>query len=501
MNRRNFLAAAGALAAWGASASRFAYADEWRDAFHRGLAARPSLAGLAGTDKGALDCAALEVEGRFPVELSGTMYRIGPARYELGGARMHHWFDGDGMAQAFRIDGRNVSHAGRMVETTKYVEETRAGRFLYGGFAQRGEKPLANPDSVNAANTNILPHAGRLYALWEAGSAWELEPTTLASRGPVAWRDDLKGMPFSAHPKVDADGTLWSFGTSFLSGHLVLYRISPAGALVRAQAIPVPGLPMVHDFTLTARHLVFLLPPLAFDAARFKAGATVMESYQWRPQDAMRVLVVDKDDWSKRRWHELPAGFVFHLGNAWEEASGAIRFAYVHAPDASSPMGLMRDAMRGDYAGRGTYSDPQFALVTLPSPAAAPRQELVAGSAEFPRFDERYVGKRARYLFGVAEAGERTFGFRGIQRLDLESGKVDRYLYPEGVQAEEHVFVPKKGASREGEGWLMGTSFDYRRGVTRLAAFDARRLAAGPVAIARLPYGLPLGFHGNFMAA
>jgi all-trans-8'-apo-beta-carotenal 15,15'-oxygenase len=210
------------------------------------------------------------------------------------------------------------------------------------------------------------------------------------------------------------------------------------------------------------------------------------------------VLVVDKDDWSRRRWHELPAGFVFHLGNAWEDASGAIRFNYARSADASAPLVSFRDAMRGEYRGRPA---PHFALVTLAPDSAPARQELVPGSAEFPRFDARYATRRARSLFGVAEARERDFGFRGIQRLDLETGAVDLYRYGDGQQAEEHVFVPRSGASAEGEGWLLGTAFDFTRGVTVLSAFDARRLAAGPVASARLPYGLPLGFHGNFLAA
>jgi len=35
---------------------------------------------------------------------------------------------------------------------------------------------------------------------------------------------------------------------------------------------------------------------------------------------------------------------------------------------------------------------------------------------------------------------------------------------------------------------------------TTLAVFDAAAVDAGPIARARLPYGLPLGLHGNFVA-
>jgi all-trans-8'-apo-beta-carotenal 15,15'-oxygenase len=66
---------------------------------------------------------------------------------------------------------------------------------------------------------------------------------------------------------------------------------------------------------------------------------------------------------------------------------------------------------------------------------------------------------------------------------------------------EEHILVPKPGATDELDAWLVGTTFDARREVTLLNVLDARAVASGPVAQAALPYWLPLGFHGNFTPA
>ena len=66
---------------------------------------------------------------------------------------------------------------------------------------------------------------------------------------------------------------------------------------------------------------------------------------------------------------------------------------------------------------------------------------------------------------------------------------------------EEHVFVPASASAREGEGWLIGTVFDVDAGCTRLTAFDAQHVAAGPVATASLNGVAPLGLHGLFRAA
>lgn len=52
----------------------------------------------------------------------------------------------------------------------------------------------------------------------------------------------------------------------------------------------------------------------------------------------------------------------------------------------------------------------------------------------------------------------------------------------------------------EGEGWLIGPFLDGRRRATGLNVFEAGRLADGPLWQGVLPYPLPLGLHGTFVA-
>ena len=63
------------------------------------------------------------------------------------------------------------------------------------------------------------------------------------------------------------------------------------------------------------------------------------------------------------------------------------------------------------------------------------------------------------------------------------------------------MFVPRPGAAGEIDGWLVGTALDLDAKITRVSVFDAAELGDGPVASAALPYPLPLGFHGIFVAA
>ena len=66
--------------------------------------------------------------------------------------------------------------------------------------------------------------------------------------------------------------------------------------------------------------------------------------------------------------------------------------------------------------------------------------------------------------------------------------------------AEEHLFVPRPGSTKPGDGWLVGTLLDFGRGRSGVAVLDAARVKEGPLAIAWVPYTVPLGFHGWFVA-
>ena len=329
MTRRELLAlaAGGGLSAPWALSSRTAWAqaaDPWKQGFDAARASNPVLLGWQGAERDLLASDTLPVEGRWPQELAGTFYRNGPAGHETGGQRYHHWFDGDGMVQAFDISSGEIRHRGRFVETAKRRAELDAGHMLWPAF----------------------------------------------------------GAPFTAHPKVEPDGTLWAFGYALSQGLLALYRIDAAGKVVKAGTIGVSPLGMVHDFAVTAHSLVFVLPPLVFEPERVAPGASFLDAHVWRSALGTRVLAVDKDDFGRRRWWQLPPGFTFHFGNAWEDGD-AIRFDYCVAPDATELTDTFREVMRGVWL--PPTGPMRFAQVALGKGDAVEQRILDDRAAEFPR--------------------------------------------------------------------------------------------------------------------
>ena len=471
---------------------------DWSAEFAARLAANPMLLGwksvaadrLAGTAR---------IEGRLPPGLEGTLYRNGPAVHERFGLRYRHKFDGDGMAQAFRFGGGEVSHRARVLYTPKLAREDAEGRRVYPGFATTVDRgaPIRGPDDLNTANTSILDHHGELLALWEGGSASVLDRETLAWRGFKSWGEGLEGMPFTAHPKVDADGTVWAFGLSYFPAmRIVLYRIAPDGELVRAEVIDAGRLGMAHDFVVTERHLVIVIPPFVFEPEAARDGAAFVDAFAWRPELGSRVLVVSKEDFGERRWHQLPAGFGFHHGNGWEDAGGVIRYDHCIAADPTVVTERARFIMRGELR----HASPErYSRFTLYPDGRAATVETTPGWAEFPRVAPAVTARRNRYVYtlGAREAEDDTW-FHRVEKRDLEHGTVDTFDFGEGVMPEEHVFVPRPAPRYEDDGWLVGTFLAFEQGVTGVSVFDARRVGDGPVARGWLDYPLPLGLHGHF---
>ena len=98
----------------------------------------------------------LPVEGRLPAWLQGSLIRTGPAKWEVGGRTMNHWFDGLAMLHRFSFAGGEVSYASRFLETRAYRAARDRGRDRLLGVRHR-PVPLA----LQARERDVLSEAHR----------------------------------------------------------------------------------------------------------------------------------------------------------------------------------------------------------------------------------------------------------------------------------------------------------------------------------------------------
>lgn len=430
------------------------------------------------------------VHGRAPAGLEGALFRNGPGKFRRTGGSATHWFDGDGLMRAFRVRDGQATLEARFADTPKRRWESEIDAVVTPGFGTVGDASRArigSPDDANAANTAVMVAGDEVWALWEGGSPMAMDASDLSTKRFVTLRDDLKGMPFQAHPRYDPDGTVWNIG--LWGDRMVVWRLNADRSLHTAEVVHLPRASYMHDFTATARHLVIVMQPWVFD----HDGMPYASRFAWKPELGTQVMVIDKADLTRTRIFELPTFSYFHLGDAWEDASGTIRFDVAAGRDVSFAM----DGARVLVAGHGTVAgDPaDLSLVTLHTDG---RAEMVRSgvAAEFPKSDPRRAGLARRYTVHVAgERGGRPLP-TGLAVQDWETGRSDAFNFGDDVIMEEANWVPRPGRSGERDAWLVAPAINLREGVTELHAFDAARVSDGPVASWRADIALPAGFHG-----
>lgn len=419
----------------------------------------------------------------------GNFYRNGPARVQRASIHLQHWFDGDGMVQQFSIDNKGIYHQGQFVGTEKYLREEAAGKFLYNSTATLIPEAAAprNNDSVNVANTALLPWRGELLALWEAGSAYCLDPQTLKSKGTKTWSSELAHMPFSAHPLREKDGSLWNFGYIPYGeqARLAIYHINKEDRVVGLGVIPLIQNGYFHAFAQTEEYLIFYI-----SACIFTSGATYLDSFSWRPQLGSKILVVNKNTLNVPRWFEAPPGFVFHFGNAWQDGKqiNLLLAAYQNAD-------LMLTNMRTLMTGAPTQiNHAQLTLAKIDLHTGSASINGSGSNLEFPNFDNQAAG--ATTIYGThAHRADRSFLHDSLVAIHPEKGVLSSYYFGSHTIAEEPIII-NTGKTP----YLLATFYNYAKQYSGLALFNPGNLAAGPIAQAKLPYVIPLGFHGCFIA-
>lgn len=506
MERREFLQTFAASLAAGmvTGAPVLAAGESWQQSFATALQRNPWLLGYKGVKKD-FERHPMQVEGKVPAALRGVLYRNGPAQHEIGDMRYHHWFDGDGMVHAFHINDGTPYHIGRFIETAKRKEETAAGHFIEQGFGTNlpGMRQLSSGDQGNTANINVIQHNGELLALWEGGSAYRLDPETLETLGLKTWSNETFGLPFSAHPRLDTDGTLWNFGYAPTQSALVLYRISSSGKLLDTGVIRLDKVPMVHDFIITEKSIVLVLPPFDFDRSR---NGSFLDHFTWEPERGGRALVIDKANLSTYTEIDIPAFWVFHFANAFEDQNGLINFQAPIYPSPSIMTKGLKVIMRGEQADpydMGLQSL-KMASMQLDLNKKSLTMDYLDGAArsEFPRVDNRRQGQRNHYTVAMQNVDEQhSPTFQRVLRIDNNTGAIASFQYASSELPEEHFYIPHPRSDSEDKGWIIGTSLDYLAKRTTVNIFEAASLANGQVARLHVPYPLPLGLHGSFVSA
>lgn len=415
----------------------------------------------------------LPVRGAIPPELTGLYVRNG-ANPKSGSSP--HWFFGDGMLHGVRLErGRAVWYRNRWVRTKKLAS---------GGEAM--DPALMMDREASAANTHVVGHAGRIYALEEGHFPYrvsgELETLACESFGGTLTT------AFSAHPKLCPEtNELHTFGYGFVPPYLVYHVLDAAGRLVHSAEIEVPGPTMMHDFMITRDHAIFMDLPVVFDLDKAAKGETPL---RWDPSYGARVGILPRMGTNADvRWFEVEPCYVFHPLNAYVEGG-------VVVCDVGRHESMWRESMNDfppSYLWRWTF-DLASGKVT--------EQQLDDASHGFPRVDDRAVGLRHRYGWAITPRSREHDFFDSpgvLVKYDVAKGTTSQHDFGPHAQPGEFVFAEASARAGEDEGYAMGFVYDKARDASDFVILDASDLGRPPVATVALPRRVPHGFHGSWI--
>lgn len=413
----------------------------------------------------------LEVTGSIPPELCGRFLRNG-SNPQSGFSL--HWFVGNGMVHGVELQGGKATWYRNRYVQTPLLQDPDGLRTSEDGVVDRER---------SCANTHVISHGGKILALEEGSFPFELtkELETVGSHD----FDGKLDTAMTAHPRICPEtGELLFFGYGWEKPHLVYYRVAADGTCVQREEIDVPGPTMMHDWNVTRNHVIFMDLPMVLDVeAAGQGGMPIC----WSDDYGARLGVMPRNGTNADVvWYEIDPCYVFHPMNSYEDGDRIVldvaryqKLAFGPADGEGTPAALHR--------------------WTIDPAAGSVRDEPLDDRAiEFPRVNDRVVGKKHRY--GYAAGMGEGFGGLGasLYKYDVETGKRETHDL-QGCQSGEPVLAALPGASGEDEGWVMTFAYDPQRDKSDLILIDATSFEKEPVARIHLPVRVPFGFHGSWI--
>ncbi len=367
--------------------------------------------------------------------------------------KKHHWFLGEGMLHGIRLDSGNA--------------------LWY-------KNKLVDGNDSNA-NTSVISHGGKIYAIVEAGGyPVEIDQDLNSLNTKPFYGNSNEG--FTAHPKIDPDtnemhAMCYDYANNFDTVNYVV--IDQNGSHKKTQSIPFESRSMMHECAILS---------VVFDLYKLGRGYF---PFSWDDNHQSRIGLLSRNgDSNEVKWFEIDRTYFFHTFNAHEDANGNVIVT-------AAAYGRLFDT---DWNGPFTESPPQLTKWELNTKSGqAISTKLDDRSVEFPRINPSLVGKSNRYAYALASSNPKEPDFNEVVKYDFKNDTSEVYEYGPGKFGAEPVFVAAEGAKSEDEGYLLSLVYNQETDKSDLIILNAKEPKSGPLATIHLPQRVPYGFHGEWV--
>lgn len=471
-------------------------------------------------------CTDLPVVGNLPSCLNGEFVRVGP-NPKFKPVAGYHWFDGDGMLHGLRIKDGKATYVSRFIQTSKLRQEEffGASKFLKIGdlkgmfgaliakiFSLRCQmKVLDMSQGMGTGNTAMVYHDGRLLALQEADKPYVIRVLEDGDLQTIGYLDYEKRLthPFTAHPKVDpVTGELFTFGYQFEPPYCTYRVVSKEGLMQDPVLITVSGPVMMHDFAITENYAIFMDLPLYFEPKAMIKGGLVLK-FDKTKKSRFGILPRYAKSESGIKWFELPACYVLHNANAWEDGDEVVLYS-CRIPDLD--LGILSGPLQETLQ---NYDNVLYEMHFNLKTGQSSEKQLSLSSVDFPRINENYTGRKQRFVYcAMLEDITKVKGLvkfdlweepllEGKREIEIGGNVKGVFSFGPGRYGSEAIFVPRasriEGPLEEDDGYLICFVHDENRGKSEVVIIDAKSMAYKPVGVVHLPCRVPYGFHALFL--
>jgi beta,beta-carotene 9',10'-dioxygenase len=436
----------------------------------------------------------LSVTGIVPPGLVGTMYRIGPGRFQIGDHTVGHWLDGFALLSSLSFGPHGVTCSNRFLASSWYRRALTEDTVPAGGFDSQSVHWSSHLSNDNA-NMNITSWRNELEALGDTPQSILIDSTTLATIRTRRWAHLNRCCASSPHPVFDRL-TGERFDLSLCNRDPAGYVItitSPEGTTRRLCALPSSRLGYMHSFAVTPQWVVLVEGPFtAYPRSLNSSRRPYLRNYVWDAGRGSRILVVDRRTGALKTTLSTRPLFALHHINAWDDGDRIVVDLAAYADPS------ILDSLAFDHGGvpAGDFPAPLATrlvidlehLRVLCSPLKCP-------PGEFCSVDPRFSMCSHTILFaaGPTRTGE---PIDRLWRSDLTTGRFTEWS-SDNCFPGAPVFVPAAADSPEGEGWLLTIVLDVLAKRSFVLILDAATMTEQ--ARAWLPCALPFGLHALFV--
>ncbi|HMY26593.1 MAG TPA: carotenoid oxygenase family protein [Solirubrobacterales bacterium] len=448
----------------------------------------------------------IDLDGKLPQWLTGSLLRNGPALFEIGEEKFNHWFDGLAMLHAFSFKGGKVSYRNRFLRSSQYWAWQREGRIKFSELATdpapdpcrqifSGVSTLPVLGRIPNANVSIEKLAGEFRAHTEIPIPVRFNPKFLNTMG-IGDAGQMQGRLGTAHPHFDPETReRFSYEVELVppSG---LRIVSEKGRTRRELAFIPQAMPgYLHSFGLTRRFVVIVSQPFNFNLSKFLSPdrGPIITNYEWQGEEPTRIILVDRQRGGVAHTVETDSFFAFHHINAYEHEGKVIVDVCAHKDAGVIDALYLKKIRSGSKVPQARYR--RFEI-RLEGQGKLSQRDLIDAYIELPQKNYgRVNGRHYRYAYGVGLRKGSSGFIDQLVKADVKIG--ESKLWREwGVYPGEPVFVPRPGGKAEDDGVILSVILDGRRRKSALLVLDARNMEE--IARASVPHHIPFGFHGLY---